>query len=88
MGEKRQKCEICDSKKAFIVWTPLESILLFATAKQKQLTFESVVVCTNCKSRIMLMFKADGNCFEGCQTIEDLIGTVRKELERWKRSKS
>lgn len=84
MSEKRQKCEICGSKKAFIVWTPLESIILFAVAKQKQMTFESVVVCTNCKSRIMLMFRADGNCFGGCMTISDLIGTVRKELERWK----
>lgn len=81
MRRKKQKCDICGKEKAFIVWTPLESIILFADAENKQLTFESVVICENCRSRIMLMFRADGNCFEGCQSIKDLIETVRKELE-------
>lgn len=85
MSEMKQKCDICGGKKAFIVWTPLEAALLFAPAKNRQLTFESVLVCENCKSRIMLLMRSDGNCFEGCESIEDLKDTVRKELERWKK---
>lgn len=88
MSEKKQKCDICGSEKAFVVWTPLESALLFVPAKSKQLTFESVLICENCKSRIMLMMRSDGNCFGGCQTIADLIATVRRELEIWKSAKS
>lgn len=85
MGLKRRKCQICGGEKGFVIWTPLESILLFADADNRQLTFESVVICENCKSRIMLMFRSDGNCFGGCQSIKDLVETVRKELDRWKR---
>lgn len=81
MGKIMQKCGICDRGKAFIVWTPLESILLFADAKYKNMNFWDVLICENCKSRIMLMYRADGNCFEGCESIQDLIETVRKELE-------
>lgn len=85
MSENRAKCYICGREKVFIVWTPWEMILLFSPAKDYQLDFGSILICGNCKSRIMLMFREDDNCFEGCQNNEDLIETVRKELERWKR---
>lgn len=87
MCKKRLICQICGRQKACVVWTPLESILLFADATNKQLTFETVLICGNCKSRIMLMYRSDGSSFEGCEKIKDLIDTVRKELELWKKLK-
>jgi DNA-directed RNA polymerase subunit RPC12/RpoP len=85
MCKLSRKCQTCGSKKACVIWTPLESLLLFADATNKQLTFETILICENCKSQIMLMMRSDGMCFEGCQTIQDLIDTVRKELKSWER---
>jgi hypothetical protein len=84
MSKLSRICRICGSQKACVIWTPLESLLLFADATNKQLTFESVLICENCKSLIMMMYHSDGMSFEGCKTINDLVETVREELELWK----
>lgn len=80
MGKSRN-CEICAEHRAFIQWSPYEAILMFSDIRNSQLKFESIRICEKCRSRVMKMFRGDGEVFEGCQNIEDIKQTVRKDFK-------
>jgi len=77
---KEAICEICGGGKAFIQWTPFETILMFSDIRYGQMKMESIRICERCRSYVMKIFRPVPEAFGGCQTLVDIIQVVRQEI--------
>lgn len=78
---KGVKCEICGAPGAFIQWTPFETIVSMSDVRHGQILMESIRICETCKSRVYKLQRSNSEAFYGCQTLEDIIRTVREEIK-------
>ena len=78
MSKEWDDCAVCGAENAYVLWTPFESIMMTADVRHAKLKLESIVICGLCKSRVYKMYRSDGHVFDGCQTIEDIVNTVRE----------
>lgn len=78
--KNREKCEICREERAVIQWTPFEAILMMSDIKKTQLKLESIRICGKCKGRVYKMQRSDSESFYNCETLEDIIKTVKERF--------